>query len=112
MYASGPSSDSRRMYPSVSRAAMITPTAITTVRKSDVPINERFKVELFAEATNVFNINSTVSYGSTTISNTGKARFSTVTGELLVPVSELYQTVFTPSAQESRQGQFGVKFIF
>jgi hypothetical protein len=77
-----------------------------------IPINERFKVELFAEATNVFNINSTVSYGSTTFSNTGKARFSTVTGELLVPVSELYQTVFTPSAQESRQGQFGVKFIF
>jgi hypothetical protein len=77
-----------------------------------IPINERFKFEIFAEATNVFNINSTVSYGSTTITNTGQARFSPTSGALLVPVDELYRTVFAPTAQESRQGQFGVKFIF
>ena len=77
-----------------------------------IPINERFKFEIFAEATNVFNINSTVSYGSTTITNTGKARFNPTSGALLVTQDELYQTVFAPTAQESRQGQFGVKFIF
>lgn len=75
-----------------------------------IPITERFKVELFAEATNVFNINSTISYGSTTL--TSAAHFNRTTGELLVPVSTLYDSVFTRSAQESRQGQFGVKFIF
>ena len=77
-----------------------------------IPINERFKFEIFAEATNVFNINSTVTYGSTTITNTGKARFNPTSGALLVTQDELYQTVFAPTAQESRQGQFGVKFIF
>ena len=77
-----------------------------------IPITERFRVEVFAEATNIFNINSTVSYGSTTITNTGTPRFNTTTGVLLVPVDELYNTVFTRTAQESRQGQFGVKFIF
>jgi hypothetical protein len=76
-----------------------------------IPITERFRIELFAEATNVFNINSTVSYGSTTITNTGASRYNLGTGELLVPVSELYR-LFTKTAQESRQGQFGIKFVF
>ena len=77
-----------------------------------IPITERFRIELFAEATNVFNINSTLSYGAgTTLTNTGRARFSTSTGALLLPLDELYRE-FTPAAQESRQGQFGVKFIF
>ena len=76
-----------------------------------IPITERFRIELFAEATNIFNINSTLSYGNTTITNTGASRFNATTGELLVPVADLYQ-IFTPTAQESRQGQFGIKFIF
>jgi hypothetical protein len=76
-----------------------------------IPITERFRIELIAEATNIFNINSTVSYGNTTITNVGASRFNPTTGALLVPVSDLYQT-FTPTAQESRQGQFGIKFIF
>ncbi|MCC6825427.1 MAG: TonB-dependent receptor [Acidobacteria bacterium] len=70
-----------------------------------IPITERFRIELFAEATNFLNINSTLSYGSTTLT-TG---FNTTTGELTVPID--YKK-FTRSAQESRQGQFGVKFIF
>ncbi|MDQ4123161.1 MAG: TonB-dependent receptor [Acidobacteriota bacterium] len=77
-----------------------------------IPITERFRIELIAEATNIFNINSTVTYGNTIITNTGASRFNATTGELLVPVSSLYDTFFTPTAQESRQGQFGIKFIF
>lgn len=74
------------------------------------PLTERFKIEVFAEATNIFNINSTLSYGNTTLTNT--ALFSPTTGVLSVPVSQLYDSVFTRTAQESRQGQFGVKFVF
>lgn len=70
-----------------------------------IPITERFRVELFAEATNIFNINSTLSYGSTTL----QGGFSRVTGEL---TSDINYANFTRTAQESRQGQFGVKFIF
>jgi Carboxypeptidase regulatory-like domain len=71
-----------------------------------IPITERFRLELFAEATNIFNINSTLSYGAGTTLTGG---FNRRTGELAAPVD--YAT-FTPTAQESRQGQFGVKFIF
>jgi hypothetical protein len=71
-----------------------------------IPITERFKVELFAEATNIFNINSTLSYGTGTTLTSG---FSTTTGVLTVPID---YSRFTRVAQESRQGQFGVKFIF
>ncbi|HEY8561306.1 MAG TPA: TonB-dependent receptor [Pyrinomonadaceae bacterium] len=77
-----------------------------------IPITERFRVELFAEATNIFNINSTVSYTNSTLTNTGIQRFNPATGELLVPVESLYTNFFARSAQESRQGQLGVKFIF
>lgn len=77
-----------------------------------IPITERFRIELFAEATNIFNINSTVSYGNSTITNVGAARFDATTGRLLVSADDLYRTFFTPVAQESRQGQFGIKFIF
>ncbi|MDQ3321063.1 MAG: TonB-dependent receptor [Acidobacteriota bacterium] len=77
-----------------------------------IPITERFRIELIAEATNIFNINSTVSYGNTTLTNTSTAAlFSPTTGVLLVPTSDLYQR-FSRIAQESRQGQFGIKFIF
>ncbi|MBX3244819.1 MAG: TonB-dependent receptor [Acidobacteria bacterium] len=75
------------------------------------PITERFKLEFFGEATNIFNINSTLSYSGTTITNTGTPRFNTTTGEMLVSMDQLYQG-FTRSAQESRQLQFGFKFTF
>ncbi|MEO5860418.1 MAG: carboxypeptidase regulatory-like domain-containing protein [Pyrinomonadaceae bacterium] len=71
-----------------------------------IPFTERFKLEVFAEASNIFNINSTLSYGSTTIGCTGTCA---TTGVLTNPVN---YANFTRSAQESRQGQLGLKFIF
>jgi hypothetical protein len=72
-----------------------------------IPFTERFRLEVFAEATNIFNINSTLTYGTgTTIACTGTCQ---TTGVLLNPVN---YANFTPTAQESRQGQVGFKFIF
>ena len=72
-----------------------------------IPITERFRIELIAEATNIFNINSTVSYGSTALGSIDRR-----TGELTGGVPSFPLASFTRTAQESRQGQFGVKFIF
>lgn len=73
-----------------------------------IPFTERFKLEVFAEATNIFNINSTLSYGSgtTIVCPAGGCRD---TGNLPSPVN---YANFIPTAQESRQGQLGLKFIF
>jgi len=71
-----------------------------------IPITERFKLELFGEATNIFNINSTLSYGSGTTLTSG---FDRASGLLTTPIN---YANFTPTAQESRQGQFGLKFVF
>jgi len=71
-----------------------------------IPITERFRIELIAEATNIFNINSTVTYGAGTTLTSG---FDRRTGALLIPVD---YSLFSRTAQESRQGQFGIKFIF
>jgi hypothetical protein len=73
-----------------------------------IPITERFRIELIAEATNIFNINSTVSYGSTTLTS----GFNRTTGEYIGGLPEFPLAGFTRTAQESRQGQFGIKFIF
>lgn len=70
-----------------------------------IPFTERFKLEVFAEATNIFNINSTLTYGSTTLTS----GFNPTTGELTTPID---YARFTRTAQESRQGQIGFKFIF
>lgn len=77
-----------------------------------IPITERFRVELIAEATNIFNINRTVTYSGTTyntINNAGGTGFNTTTGVYTGP---FIGPTFARTAQESRQGQFGVKFIF
>lgn len=71
-----------------------------------IPITERFRLELFAEATNLFNINSTLSYGAGTTLTSG---FDRRTGVL---TSDINYANFTRTAQESRQGQLGIKFIF
>ncbi len=81
-----------------------------------IPITERFRVELFAEATNIFNINSTLTYSNTTITNTAPTPtlptfFNAMTGEFTGSQSDLYQR-FIRTAQESRQAQLGIKFIF
>jgi hypothetical protein len=74
-----------------------------------IPITERFRIELIAEATNIFNINSTVSYGSTTLTSGFK---SVQPVSILAACQRVPLAGFTPTAQESRQGQFGIKFIF
>lgn len=80
-----------------------------------IPITERFKIELVAEATNIFNHNSTITYGTgTTITSTSTSNpfyFDRTTGVFTGSRAALYNS-FTPTAQESRQGQLGIKFIF
>jgi Carboxypeptidase regulatory-like domain len=80
-----------------------------------IPITERFKIELVAEATNIFNHNSTITYGNgttiTSILTTAPFYFDRTTGIFSGSRSALYSS-FTPTAQESRQGQLGIKFIF
>jgi hypothetical protein len=71
-----------------------------------VPLTERFKLEFFGEATNILNINSTLTYGAGTTLTAG---FNRQTGVLTTPIN---YANFTRTAQESRQGQFGVKFVF
>jgi hypothetical protein len=73
-----------------------------------IPINERFKIELRAEATNIFNIQSIVSRGGTySGNNVNTSVVNPFTGEIVRAVP-----VLSPNYQESRQGQFGIKFIF
>lgn len=69
------------------------------------PITERFKLEVLAEFINIFNVNSTVTYGGTAYT-TGYDRTTGVySGPFIGPT-------FTRTAQESRQGQIGFKFTF
>lgn len=83
-----------------------------------IPFTERFRIELVAEATNIFNINSTITYGTgTTITRTNVNSptspffFNATTGVFTGSQTDLYNS-FVPTAQESRQGQLGIKFIF
>lgn len=74
-----------------------------------IPFTERFRLELIAEATNIFNINSTISFTNSALTATN------LTVSVVNPITGLVQRplpAFTPTAQESRQGQLGVKFIF
>jgi hypothetical protein len=76
-----------------------------------IPFTERFRLELFAEASNIFNINRTVSYSSSTLSagNVTTSVVNPLTGQIN---SSAAFPVFPILAQESRQGQLGIKFIF
>lgn len=69
------------------------------------PITERLNIEFFTEATNIFNINSTLSYGSTTYTSGYDRATGIYSGPLL-------RTGATKTAQESRQLQLGFKFNF
>lgn len=72
------------------------------------PITERFKLEFLAEATNIFNINRTLTYtGTALVANTASRVVDPFTGRVTGTVP-----AFVPTAQESRQGQIGFKFIF
>jgi hypothetical protein len=74
-----------------------------------IPINERFKLEVMAEALNLFNINSTVTFTNTafTANNINNSVVDPRTGAVVRAL-----TPFIPTGQESRQGQVGIKLIF
>ena len=74
-----------------------------------IPINERFKLEVMAEALNLFNINSTVTFTNTafTANNINSSVVDPRTGAVVRAL-----TPFIPTGQESRQGQVGIKLIF
>ncbi|HEX8195359.1 MAG TPA: TonB-dependent receptor [Pyrinomonadaceae bacterium] len=76
-----------------------------------VPITERFRVELFAEASNIFNINRTINFNTSTLTatNVNTSVVNPLTGQIN---GSIPFPVFAPLAQESRQGQLGIKFIF
>lgn len=77
-----------------------------------INITERFRVEAFAEAVNIFNINSIFQYNNTILSATN-FRTSLVdarTGVLTGTVPDFKTRGVT--SLDSRQFQFGFKFIF
>ena len=68
---------------------------------------ERFKLEIFGEFQNLFNINSVVGYNDVSVRNITDS----VTGELTAPLPD-FRTLNQSAAQDSRQFQLGFKFIF
>ena len=71
-----------------------------------VPITERFRLEFFAEAINIFNINSIFQFNNTTLT-TG---FDLTTGNLNLALPDFSTRGVT--SLDSRQVQLGVKFNF
>lgn len=83
-----------------------------------VNFTERFRLELFAEAINIFNINTAVNFAGTTVTGnttTNAAIVSVVdpfTGQVRGSLPNFRTLPNNLTYQESRQGQLGVKFIF
>jgi hypothetical protein len=69
-----------------------------------VSIRERFKLEFFAEFTNLFNINSIVQFNNVTVATNNN-------GELLGPIPD-FRTRNQSVGQESRQSQLGIRLTF
>jgi hypothetical protein len=67
--------------------------------------NERYKLELFGELQNLFNTNSIIGFNNTTVTT------NVMTGELIGPLPD-FRALNQSTAQESRQFQLGMKFIF
>lgn len=67
--------------------------------------NERFKLEVFGEFQNLFNTNSIVGFTDITVDT------NPATGELIGALPD-FKARNKSIAQESRQMQFGIKFIF
>ncbi len=67
---------------------------------------ERYRLEVFGEFQNLFNINSIVSYTNTSVTNV-----NSTTGELIGGLPD-FRARNQSTAQESRQFQLGCKFIF
>lgn len=68
---------------------------------------ERFTLEFFGEVQNLFNINSIVAYNNASV----RTITNLTTGELTAPLPD-FKARNTSTAQESRQIQLGLKFIF
>ncbi len=71
-----------------------------------IPFTERFRLEFFAEAVNIFNINSIYQYNNTTITT----NFDITTGNLTGALPDYRSRGVT--SLDSRQIQLGFKFIF
>jgi hypothetical protein len=69
-----------------------------------VPIGEKFRLEVFADFANVFNVNSIVQYNNTTVP-------TAVTGELIDGIPD-FRARNQSTSLESRQTQIGIKFFF
>ena len=85
-----------------------------------IPITERFRIELFAEAVNIFNINSIFQFNNTVLQSNRNAvsglagSFDTLvnplTGEIRGSIPD-FRTLGVTSL-DSRQAQLGIKFNF
>jgi len=85
-----------------------------------IPITERFRIEAFAEAVNIFNTNSIFQFNNTVLQSNRNAlpgiagSFDTLvnplTGEIRGSLPEFRNLGVT--SLDSRQFQFGLKFIF
>ena len=72
-----------------------------------VNFRERYRLEVFGEFQNLFNINSIVQYNNVSV----KMETDPVTGELTGPLPN-FKARNRSTFQESRQVQLGLKFIF
>jgi hypothetical protein len=66
---------------------------------------ERYKLEVFGEFQNLFNINSIVGFNNVTVTT------NTSTGELISELPD-FRARNQSTSQDSRQFQLGLKFIF
>jgi hypothetical protein len=70
-----------------------------------VSFSERYKLEVFGEFQNVFNVNSIVGFSDVTVTT------NPATGELIGPLPD-FRARNKSVSQDSRQFQLGCKFIF
>ncbi len=69
-----------------------------------VPLGEKFRLEVFADFANLFNVNSIVQYNNTAVP-------TAVTGELIDGIPD-FRARNQSTSLESRQTQIGIKFFF
>jgi len=68
-----------------------------------IPFGERFKLEMFAEFTNFFNVNSIVQYNNPSVPTDGS-------GQIIGGIPDFRN--YASTSQESRQTQIGIRFVF
>jgi hypothetical protein len=70
-----------------------------------VNLTERYRLELFGEIQNLFNVRSIIGYNNVVVPT------NSTTGEMIGPIPD-FKSGNTSVALESRQLQLGVKFLF